>query len=41
MINMMQMIAELKGHVIENSMKEYNNRKETSIKEYFCSTNLQ
>ena len=30
--HMMQMIAEL---------KDYNNRKQTSIKEYFCSTNLQ
>ena len=39
--HMMQMIAELKGCVIENSMKDYNNRKQTSIKEYFCSTNLQ
>ena len=39
--HMMQMIAELKGCVIENSMKDYNNRKQTTIKEYLCSTNLQ
>ena len=39
--HMMQTIAELKGHVIENRMKDYNNRKQTSIKEHFCSTNLQ
>ena len=39
--HMMQMIVELKGCVTGNSMKDYNNRKQTSIKEYFCSTNLQ
>ena len=39
--HMMQMIAELKGHVIENSVKDFNNRKQNNIKEYFCSTNLQ